>query len=395
MFREDVLKALPMTFAAKDLSSFIGNRMNGSAANGANSTDWVLSTDAFIEGFHFPSDATPQEVAGKVLGAGLSNLAGSACRPRRAMVCLGLRRGLSGEWAHTFVKELERRAPEFDIDISVNDVVAAKKCTTVMIAVAGEPLAGGPIVSGGGNYGDALVVTGELGGSSAGRSLAPVPRLREIRLLMDFCAKNLDGPDAFPTAITDIVDGLATDLFLMCHEGKTGAVLESELVPLSPAAVKMAETSGRSALEHALDDGEDYELLIAMRPRVWDAFKSYLASPEGRAAAAGLAPFTQVGNLSSVLHLRLRLPNGTMTHLEPMGSVASRESHAIDESAIEAAPSRPASVATDHPQGKLWDDCRIAALRMIASGHKVPRVAAEFRVSEETVQGWIAECTRR
>lgn len=396
MFKKEILKALPVLFAAKDLSSFIGGRRDDSTVNGSDSKQWALASSSFVEGTHFPPEATPQEVAGKVLAAGLSNLAGSACRPRWAMVCLCLREGLGGKWAVSFSKDLEKKALEFGVGISVNDVVASKSCTSVMVTVAGEPLPGGPILRDGGNYGDVLVVTGELGGSLAGRHLAPVPRVREIQLLMDFCAKKLDGPDAFPTALVNISDGLAMDLFLMTRESKTGAVLEADKVPISREAEEMSKSGGWSALEHALNDSEDYELLIALPPRVWNAFKKYLASPEGMKAAAGLAPFTRVGNLSSVLHLRLLLGNGTMTHLEPMGNISSRKRNAVDDTVQDTQKTRtprPNPAPPGKRQENYTKESRIAALRMIASGHKADKVAEELKISEEVIHGWIAECT--
>lgn len=393
MFKGEILKELPMTFAAKDLSNFIVGGGHGHAANGVDSERWALSSNAFVEGNHFPPEATPQEVAGKVLAASLSNLAGFACRPRWVMVSLCLGKGLGGEWAISFSREFERKASEFGVGIGVNDVVATKKCTSIMVTVAGEPLAGGPILRSGGHYDDVLVVTGELGGALSVRHPAPVPRTREIQLLMDFCAKHLEGPDAFPTALVDISNGLAMDLFLMCHESKTGAVLEAVEVPVSSAAVDNSMASERDAIEHALNDGEDYELLIAMPPRVWHAFKSYLASPEGAKAAAGLAPFTRVGNLSSVLHLRLRLDNGTMTHLEPLGNLSSpKEKMGDDDDALEQEASEPPRPSSGALQDNVPKECRIAALRMIASGHKKSRVAKEFRVSEETVHEWVMKC---
>ena len=67
----------------------------------------------------------------------------------------------------------------------------------------------------------------------------------------------------------DVSDGLATDLGHILRESGCGAVVEAEHVPVSPAAKRLAERTGRTALEHALGDGEDYELcLVVAEPDV-------------------------------------------------------------------------------------------------------------------------------
>ena len=62
----------------------------------------------------------------------------------------------------------------------------------------------------------------------------------------------------------DITDGLAKDLRELIPDG-CAAYLELSKIPLSDAAHQCAITSGQSAMEHAFCDGEDYELLLAVK----------------------------------------------------------------------------------------------------------------------------------
>jgi thiamine-monophosphate kinase len=67
----------------------------------------------------------------------------------------------------------------------------------------------------------------------------------------------------------DCSDGLSLDLSRLCSESGCGAVVELAKIPIAPAAHELAEQRGDgvSALEHALGDGEDFELILAVPPR--------------------------------------------------------------------------------------------------------------------------------
>ncbi|OHB97002.1 MAG: hypothetical protein A2Z57_04790 [Planctomycetes bacterium RIFCSPHIGHO2_12_39_6] len=62
----------------------------------------------------------------------------------------------------------------------------------------------------------------------------------------------------------DISDGLTADLNHILEESRVGAILYEDQIPVSEAAVKMAEKSENTPLYHALSDGEDYELLFTL-----------------------------------------------------------------------------------------------------------------------------------
>jgi thiamine-monophosphate kinase len=107
----------------------------------------------------------------------------------------------------------------------------------------------------GASPGDWLFVTGPLGGSLLGHHLDFTPRVREALALHATVAL---------TAMQDISDGLSADLQHVLTASRCGAVLVAEAIPVADAAVERSRTSGRSALEHALSDGEDFELIFAV-----------------------------------------------------------------------------------------------------------------------------------
>ena len=135
------------------------------------------------------------------------------------------------------------------------------------------------ILRSGAKGGDALFVTGELGGSLAGRHLEFEPRLAEARWLADH----------FPIhAMIDLSDGLAGDLRHLLQRSSVGAEVLAGAIPISRAAQLQAraESSAKTPLLAALSDGEDFELLFTVAGRdavpLLDAWKKQFpkAAPE-------------------------------------------------------------------------------------------------------------------
>lgn len=315
MHENDILATFPKLFASRDPSVLVGSGPDDCAHIRPDAPQLAFSTDAFAEGSHFLPGESPRAVARKALLASLSDLAASACRPRWALVSLCLKKGLPESWSAEFADSLAATAREYGVTIVGGDVVSSRDGIFVSVTVAGEPLPGGPVLRGGGKPGDAVVVTGELGGSIRGRHLAPIPRVREITALMEFCAAR-DGGKNVPDAAMDISDGLALDLSRLCRESGTGATVRENRIPVSEAAKMAAAESGRRPVEHALTDGEDFELLLALPPRVWDGFAAFLASP---GAPQGLAAFTRIGELTADAGLRIVDADGSVRPLDAGG----------------------------------------------------------------------------
>jgi len=104
------------------------------------------------------------------------------------------------------------------------------------------------VLRSGGELGDVLMVTGRLGGSLAGRHLAFAPRVAQAEWL---------AAHGKPSAMMDLSDGLAKDLPRLALASGCGFVLDMEAIP----------RARRCTIRQALCDGEDFELLLAVRPR--------------------------------------------------------------------------------------------------------------------------------
>jgi thiamine-monophosphate kinase len=109
----------------------------------------------------------------------------------------------------------------------------------------------------GATQGDWIAVTGALGGSILKHHYDFTPRIQESLFLASHIT---------PTAMIDISDGLVQDLSHILKASGAGAILDLDHIPVSQDARKLSRGSKEKALERALSDGEDFELLFTVPP---------------------------------------------------------------------------------------------------------------------------------
>jgi thiamine-monophosphate kinase len=231
----------------------------------AHGRDVVVTTDAVTDGVDFIlREIEPALVGHKALGVNLSDLAAMAAEPVAAVVSLVLpRNGAGGLTALELAIELYRGmlplAAQFDLAIAGGDTNTWDGPLAISITAIGRVGARGPMLRSGARPGDHILVTGALGGSILGRHLRVEPRVREALLLHEQYELH---------AGMDVSDGLALDASRMAAASGCGVALRLDAVPISEDAKRLAATTGRPAIEHALGDGEDFELLITAAPDV-------------------------------------------------------------------------------------------------------------------------------
>jgi thiamine-monophosphate kinase len=195
---------------------------------------------------------------------------------------------------------MKQIADEFDCPIVGGDTDSWPHPLAIDVSMLALPAtARGPVLRSGAKLDDALYVTGSLGGSLRGRHLAFTPRIREATALADALGDGLH-------AMMDLSDGLALDLYRLCKESRVGALLEQNRLEtiISPEARDAATADGRGPLEHALHDGEDFELLVVVES-------------DARLPELGI-PCTRVGRIVPD-GLTLRTTDGRTTAVEPRG----------------------------------------------------------------------------
>jgi thiamine-monophosphate kinase len=210
------------------------------------------------EGVDFRLAETPPRVIGrKAMAANLSDIAAMAGRPIAAVVGVVLPLHEGKTIAEELYRGLRDVADAFQVPVVGGDTNAWAGGLVVSVTVLGEASPRGAVRRSGAVPGDWVFVTGPLGGSIRGRHLSPTPRIREALALHEFAPVH---------AMADISDGLAADLHHILTESHCGAILEAASIPIHPDALELAHSTGRTPLEHALGDGEDFELVFTVSP---------------------------------------------------------------------------------------------------------------------------------
>ena len=212
----------------------------------------LFKTDSVIDGVHFDSrTAKPEDIGHKALARCLSDIGAMGCYPTFAVVAMMIPRNAREAWIKRLITGLERTARKFDTAVVGGDVASHAGKLAINVALLGETRGLQPVRRSGARVGDAIAVTGPLGGSILGKHLRFTPRVREgIELNRRFEIHSM----------IDLSDGLATDLGHLCEESRVGAVVEEARIPITPQARRLDGLP----LDHALFDGEDYELLFTL-----------------------------------------------------------------------------------------------------------------------------------
>ncbi len=239
---------------------------------GAPDTQTLFKTDAVVEGVHFTADTEPERVGRKALARCLSDIAAMGGTPTAAVVTLGLPRGFDPERVKALYRGLNRLAAQYQIAVVGGETTTNPGGWLVNVALLGTVPRGRALLRSGARPGEALFVTGELGGSLAGKHLDFEPRLAEGRWLLE---SNAVG------ALMDLSDGLGSDLpKLLAASGVAGAELLKSAVPVSREARERARAGdlAKPPFVAAVTDGEDFELLFTVKAgqtvRLLDGWKA-------------------------------------------------------------------------------------------------------------------------
>ena len=289
----------------------------------------ATSVDALVEGVHFKREwSNLGQIGAKALAVALSDLAAMGAEPGEAYVVLGVPADLDETGCLELLDGIARAAAANGTTLAGGDVTRAPVLTLAMTVIGHAQSWENLVTRSGARPGDALVVTGELGGAAAGllllerdearspfvvpsqandereallaRQLQPWPRLEAGQALAA----------AGATAMIDLSDGLGADARHIAEASGVGLWIDAAALPLDAGVADVAEAAGRDPFELATSGGEDYELLAALPIE-------QLGAATAAVAKQGDTELTQIGEVVAGEGVEIRLPDGGL--LEPRG----------------------------------------------------------------------------
>jgi thiamine-monophosphate kinase len=214
----------------------------------------LVGVDQVLDGVHFDSSIhSPRQIGRKVMNRNLSDCAAMACWPVYAVATVALPKGCGMEYAKELYMGLKDAAAPYRCEIVGGDTGSWDGKLVVTVSILGKSAGIKPITRNGAHPGDTIYVTGPMGGSILGRHMNFSPRVELARELAKTGKVH---------AMIDMSDGLSRDLGHICRESNLGALIHAQRIPLHPDAIELSKRSGKPPLEHALHDGEDYELIV-------------------------------------------------------------------------------------------------------------------------------------
>lgn len=219
---------------------------------GGDGWDLLYTTDAVIEGRHFLMGSPPESIGRKAAARAMSDIAAMGGEPTHLLVNLVASPDERVERIERVYAGLSRVCREYHVSLIGGDTACGAQLE-LHVFLAGRVPAGTALMRSGARPDELVYVTGALGGSIRGKHFEFKPRLAEGTWLRE---------ERWATAMIDVSDGLATDLRHILVASEIAAMLDETRIPVSPDVASVQ--TRRQAVEHALFDGEDFELLFTV-----------------------------------------------------------------------------------------------------------------------------------
>lgn len=276
----------------------------------------VLSVDAIVEGIHFDRAFVPPEAIGhRALAVNLSDLAAMGAAPRLALLSFALPPGLPLEDFEGIITGLARLAARHRIHVAGGNLTRSPGPLMIDIAVVGSVKRRQALTRAGARPGDEIYVSGTLGAAAAGLRMLrtkstttdkkstttedtdtnrghgaktskdplskefPCPPLASVTSVVELCTRRYLYPEPrvrlglllsrnrAASASIDLSDGLADGVRRIAEASSVGAVIDADALPIDPGVRAWFEARGLDPAAEAMTAGDDYELLVTVRPR--------------------------------------------------------------------------------------------------------------------------------
>lgn len=249
----------------------------------------VVSTDMLVEGIHFDMMYTPLKHLGyKSVVVNLSDIYAMNARPGQVTVSIALSNRYSVEALEELYAGIKQACDFYGVDLVGGDTTSSPRGLVISVTAIGSARAEDLVYRSGAKPGDLICLSGDFGAAYIGLQLlerekevylsAPgaQPQLEEHKYMIERFLKpeaRRDVIAAFaknklrPTAMIDVSDGVASEIFHICKSSGVGALLEESGISIHPDVQMQAINFGIDPATVALSGGEDYELLFTIDPK--------------------------------------------------------------------------------------------------------------------------------
>jgi len=285
----------------------------------------LVTCDCIVEGRHYlPQHITPLELGRRAMVLNISDIGAMGGTPLYALVSLGLRADTPVSDVEAMYRGFAAELNPFGASIIGGNLTKSEGNPFIDITLIGEVEHGKTVRRSTAKVGDAILVTGYPGQSSAGlQLLLHVKRMEDLHDHPLVRAYNTPSHRAregraiaqsgYVTAMIDTSDGFLGDLGHICKESAVGAELIREKLPISEDLRQAAQKLGQDPYDLVLKDSDDYELIITCSPDHVDQICSAVS-------ALSDVSVTEVGRITDVARqIKLILPNGTRSEIIPAG----------------------------------------------------------------------------
>jgi thiamine-monophosphate kinase len=241
--------------------------------SGSGNNHLLYTCDMQVEGIHFDrAIITPYQLGRKALAVNLSDIASMGAEPQYALVSIAMPSAYLLADLEELFHGMKSMGDAFNTAIIGGNLSNTKNALVIDVFLTGQ--ANGPVFTrSGARVHDDIYVTGSLGGSAAGCQLLGALGNTAREQYPGLIAKHLEPMPRFAisrqlreahvvTAMTDISDGLSTDLSHMCDASNVGAKLQAGSIPMHSELSSFTRETGVDPLTIALNSGEEFELLF-------------------------------------------------------------------------------------------------------------------------------------
>ena len=286
----------------------------------------VITVDALVEGVHFDRAFVPPDAIGhRALAVNLSDLAAMGATPRLAVLSMALPPALPLADFDAIVSGFAALAARHRLHLVGGNLTRSPGPLMIDVTVMGTVKRRQALTRSGARPGDELYVSGTIGAAAAGlmmlkelsttgdmvdteiqsdqtRDCSPVSSVVESLAAERCVARYLRPEPRLPlgihlgrnraaSACMDLSDGLADALLQIAEASGVGMTIDAGALPIEPGARALFEALGQDAVAGALTAGDDYELLLAVRPRTQRRLTA--------ARRRGDVPLTRIGRCTA------------------------------------------------------------------------------------------------